>query len=240
MVDKSANNEHIAICVPCYENPATLERLINSILEQDYDNYTLFISDDSRTDNVYKMISSGDTFGVFQLESQGIRKTLMNLKPSCLDDLVAVLALFRPGPMDNIPTYIARKHGEKFEYLHKDLEPILKSTYGIIVYQEQIMKIAQVFAGYSLSQADVLRKAVSKKNEETLLKSKNDFINNSVRRGYSSDIANKIYDLILKFANYGFNKSHSVAYGIFAYQMAWLKYHYFKEFMTTIFRTASL
>jgi DNA polymerase-3 subunit alpha len=184
--------------------------------------------------NVYRMISNGDTFGVFQLESAGIRKTLMNLKPSCLDDLVAVLALFRPGPMDNIPTYIARKHGEKFEYLHKDLEPILKNTYGIIVYQEQIMKIAQVFAGYSLSQADVLRKAVSKKNEEALLKSKNDFINNSVRRGYSSDIANSIYDLILKFANYGFNKSHSVAYGIFAYQMAWLKYHYFKEFMTTI------
>ena len=203
-------------------------KMIPNFKQSDLRNIPL---DDS---NVYKMISSGDTFGVFQLESQGIRKTLMNLRPSCLDDLVAVLALFRPGPMDNIPTYIARKHGEKFEYLHKDLEPILKSTYGIIVYQEQIMKIAQVFAGYSLSQADVLRKAVSKKNEEVLLKSKNDFVNNSVRRGYSIDIANNIYDLILKFANYGFNKSHSVAYGIFAYQMAWLKYHYFKEFMTTI------
>ena len=183
---------------------------------------------------VYEMLQKGDTLGIFQLESSGIRKVLMNLKPTCFNDLVAVLALYRPGPMDNIDEFIARKHGKKFDYLHPILEPILKETYGIIVYQEQIMQIARAFAGFSLGEADLLRRAVSKKNESKLMELKNDFINRSIKKGFSKEIAVSIYDYILKFANYGFNKSHSVAYGVLAYQMAYLKVHCFKVFISKI------
>ena len=183
---------------------------------------------------VYELLQKGDTLGVFQLESSGIRKVLMNLKPTCFNDLVAVLALYRPGPMDNIDEFIARKHGKKFEYLHPILEPILKETYGIIVYQEQIMQIARAFAGFSLGEADLLRRAVSKKNEAKLMELKNDFITRSINKGFSKDVAVNIYDYILKFANYGFNKSHSVAYGVLAYQMAYLKVHCFKVFISKI------
>lgn len=187
--------------------------------------------DDSK---VYKMLSEGDTLGVFQLESQGIRKVLMKLKPTCFEDLVAVLALYRPGPMDNIDDFIARKHGTKVEYIHEDLIPILNSTYGIIVYQEQIMRIAQVFAGFSLGEADILRRAVSKKDSSKLEAMSKDFINRSIEKGYNKDTATKIYQLIYKFANYGFNRSHTVAYGILAYQMAYLKVNYFSSFMANI------
>ena len=183
---------------------------------------------------VYSLLQKGDTSGIFQLESGGIRKVLMNLKPTCFNDLVAVLALYRPGPMDNIDEFIARKHGKKFEYLHPILEPILKETYGIIVYQEQIMQIARAFAGFSLGEADLLRRAVSKKNEAKLMELKNDFITRSINKGFSKDVAVNIYDYILKFANYGFNKSHSVAYGVLAYQMAYLKAHYFNVFVSKI------
>lgn len=184
--------------------------------------------------DVFRLLQNGDTLGIFQLESTGIRKVLIKLKPTTFNDLVAVLALYRPGPMDNIDEFIARKHGKKFEYLHPILEPILKETYGIIVYQEQIMQIARAFAGFSLGEADLLRRAVSKKNEAKLLELKNDFINRSINKGFSKDVAESIYEYILKFANYGFNKSHSVAYGVLAYQMAYLKTHYFNVFISKI------
>ena len=183
---------------------------------------------------VYDLLQKGDTLGIFQLESSGIRKVLMKLKPTSFNDLVAVLALYRPGPMDNIDEFIARKHGKNFEYLHPILEPILKETYGIIVYQEQIMQIARAFAGFSLGEADLLRRAVSKKNEEKLLALKNEFILRSIKKGFSKEVAQSIYDYILKFANYGFNKSHSVVYGVLAYQMAYLKAHYFNVFISKI------
>lgn len=185
--------------------------------------------DDKKT---FEMLSRGDTLGVFQLEKKGMTRTITNLKPKRFEDIVAILALYRPGPMDNIPLYISRMHGEKVEYIHKDLEPILSETYGIIVYQEQIMQIAQKFAGYSLGEADVLRRAVSKKKEEVLVSERERFVASSTKRGYSLDVSNKIYDDIVKFANYGFNKSHSVVYALFAYTMAYLKVNYPNSFIT--------
>lgn len=182
----------------------------------------------------YKLLQEADTLGVFQLESDGIRKVLYNLKPEKFEDIVAVLALYRPGPMDNIDEFIARRHGKSFTYLHKALEPILKSTYGIIVYQEQIMLIAQAFAGFSLGEADILRRAVAKKKESELLKLEESFIKRSIANGFSLEVATSIYQYILKFANYGFNKSHTVAYGLVSYQMAYLKANYFSIFISKI------
>lgn len=182
----------------------------------------------------FDLLQKGDTLGIFQLESDGIRRVLQKLKPTCFEDLVAVLALYRPGPMDNIDEFIRRKQTNDFKYPHKVLEPILKSTYGIIVYQEQIMKIAQSIAGYSLAEADILRRAVSKKDSHMLQDLANDFINKSVLKGYTKELAKEIYDLILKFANYGFNRSHSVAYAILSYQMAYFKANYFNVFMSKI------
>ncbi len=184
--------------------------------------------------NVLELLSNADTLGVFQLESRGIRIVLTKLKPSRFEDLVAVLALYRPGPMDNIDEFIARRHGKRFEYLHPDLEPILKDTYGIIVYQEQIIKIACKFASYSLGQADILRRAVSKKKLDVLEAERDKFVGSAMNTGYSMDISNKIYDYIVKFANYGFNKAHSVAYAVVSYQMAYLKTYYFSNFMANI------
>ncbi len=183
---------------------------------------------------VYKMLQEADTLGIFQLESFGMRNYLRKLKCERFDDIVAMIALYRPGPMENIPDYIKRRHGEKFEYIHKDLEPILSSTYGIIVYQEQIMQIAQKFAGFSLGEADLLRRAISKKKVEALAKMEEDFINKSINNGYTKDIAKKIYDLIYKFADYGFNKSHSVVYSLVAFQMAYLKVNYTSYFMKNL------
>ncbi len=182
-------------------------------------------------EKTYRLLQDGDTDGVFQLEKEGIKKVLRKLKPTKFDDLVAVIALYRPGPMENIDEFIARKNGKAFTYLHPDLEPILKSTYGIIVYQEQIMQISYRFAKMSLGEADLLRKAVSKKDKETLDEYKKKFVISTVNAGYSEIIANQIYDYILKFANYGFNKSHSVAYAVLAYQMAYFKANYFALFM---------
>ena len=184
---------------------------------------------------VYKLFQNADTLGLFQFESVGIRKVLRDVKPTSFEDIVAVLALYRPGPMDNIPEYIRRKHGGKFEYLHPDLIPILKSTYGIIIYQEQIMMIAQRFAGFSLAEADILRKAVSKKNSIILDEAKNKFIAGAIKNGYNEKLALEIYELIYKFANYGFNKSHSVAYSVLAYQMAYFKANHLVIFMSKIF-----
>ncbi len=182
----------------------------------------------------FDLLQRADTLGIFQLESEGIRRVLVNLKCESFSDLVAVLALYRPGPMDNIAEFIARKHGKPFQYIHPILEPILKETYGIIVYQEQIMMIAQKFSGFSLGQADLLRRAVSKKKESELKELKEAFIRGALQNGYPQVVAVKIYEYILKFANYGFNKSHSVAYGLLCYQMAYLKAHYFHVFISKI------
>lgn len=175
----------------------------------------------------FQIFTNVDTIGIFQFESSGMMNFLRKFRPSNFEDIVAALALFRPGPMGNIDSYIRRKNGqEEIDYLDDSLISILKPTYGIIVYQEQIMQIANVLAGYSLAEADVLRKAMSKKKEDVLLKEKDKFIRQSVSHGYSEDTAQKVYDLILKFASYGFNRAHSVAYAMIAYKMAYLKAHY--------------
>ena len=176
---------------------------------------------------IYDMFSKGDTDGIFQFESSGMRNFLEKLKPKCFSDLYAALALYRPGPMGNIDTFINRKNGkEKVIYLHPSLEPILKETYGIIVYQEQIMQILVLMGNYSYAEADNIRRAMSKKKEDIIIKEKDIFIKRSIDNGYSEDVANNIYSQILKFANYGFNKAHSVSYAYIGYQMAYLKVHY--------------
>lgn len=173
-----------------------------------------------------------ETIGIFQFESSGMMNFLRKFRPNTFEDIVAALALFRPGPMNNIDSYIKRKQGqEAIDYIDEALVSILKPTYGIIVYQEQIMQIASVLAGYSLAEADVLRKAMSKKKESVLLEEKDKFINNSLQRGYSKEVATKVYDLILKFASYGFNRAHSVSYAMISYKMAYLKAHYPLIFM---------
>ncbi|MDE7213023.1 MAG: DNA polymerase III subunit alpha, partial [Anaeroplasmataceae bacterium] len=182
----------------------------------------------------YQLLQSADTLGVFQLESDGIRRVLNKLKPERFDDLVAVLALYRPGPMENIDEFIERRHGKRFTYEHPVLEPILRSTYGIIVYQEQIMQIAQSFAGFTLGQADLLRRAISKKKESELKNQETAFIEGAMRKGHSQAVAKHIYDYFLKFNNYGFNKSHAVAYGLVSYQMAYFKANYFNIFISKI------
>ncbi len=182
----------------------------------------------------YDLLTRGETLGIFQLESSGITRTIMRLKPNRIEDIVAVLAIYRPGPMEYISEFIDRKHGKKFSYIHPDLKPILEETYGIIVYQEQIMLIAQKIAGYTLGEADILRRAVSKKKEEVLIEERNKFISHSINKGYTKEVSNKIYDDIVKFANYGFNKSHSVAYAILSYTMAYFKANYPQIFVSKI------
>lgn len=214
-------------------NLTIIDDVVNKIKETNPDfNLHDIPLDDYHT---YKMIASGDTDGIFQLESQGMRNVLINLKTSSFMDIVHANALFRPGPMEMIPSFINRKFGkEKIDYIDPSLEDILKPTYGTIVFQEQIMLIVRKFAGYSLGMADILRRAVSKKNADVLANERNRFLENSIKLGHSNDIANKVYDYIVKFANYGFNKSHSVAYSMIAYQMAYLKRHYYRYFMSTL------
>lgn len=187
----------------------------------------------------YELLARGETTGIFQLESEGMRKVLMRLVPSGFEDIVAVNALYRPGPMENIPLFIDRKHGrEKVFYPHPDLEPILANTYGVIVYQEQIMQIAAKMAGFSLGEADLLRRAVSKKQKEVLDREREHFVKGAMGKGYDKPLANEIYDLIVKFANYGFNRSHAVAYSVIAYQLAYLKTHYPVYFMAGLLTSA--
>ena len=198
-----------------------ISNILNEIGNLTFDSIPL---DDKKTIELFK---KGDTKGIFQFEKDGMINFLKKLKVSCLDDIIAAIALYRPGPMQNIDSYIRRKEGkEKVNYIHPDLEGILKSTYGIIIYQEQIMLIARLIASYSFAEADILRGAMSKKKADVLLAERTKFINNCVKNGYALDIANNIYDLILKFASYGFNKSHSVGYAIVAYKMAYLKANY--------------
>ena len=183
---------------------------------------------------VYKMISRGDTTGVFQLESSGFREILKKLKPDCLEDIVAAVALYRPGPLEGgmVDDFIDRKHGrKKVEYPHPSLEKVLSDTYGVIVYQEQVMQIAQVLSGYSLGRADLLRRAMGKKKKEIMDAEKAGFVEGAKGLGVDVKIADSIFDLIAFFAGYGFNRSHSAAYGWITYQTAFLKHHYPHEFM---------
>ena len=183
---------------------------------------------------VMELLKRGDTLGIFQLESDGVRKLLIDMKCSSLTDIVNATSLYRPGPMEMIPLFIKRKFGEKYELIHPDLKDILDETYGVIVFQEQIMLIARKFAGYTLGQADILRRAISKKKVDLIKSEREKFISSSVKNGYPEDKAIEIYDYIEKFANYGFNKSHGVAYGLIAYQMAYLKTYYYKSFMCAL------
>lgn len=185
--------------------------------------------------NVLGLFRNADTTGIFQFESDGMRNFLRNLKPNSFEDIFAAIALFRPGPAVNIDSYIRRKNGEEeITYLDPSLEPILKSTKGIIIYQEQIMQIASVYAGYTLGQADILRRAMSKKKLDVLKNEESRFMKQSVERGHSKETAKEIFDLILNFANFGFNRSHSVAYALIAYKMAYLKYYYPKYFYSNL------
>lgn len=183
----------------------------------------------------YKLLQLGQTIGIFQLESGGMQRYLKRLKPTQFEDIIAMVALYRPGPMELIPDYIAGKNGKKeITYIHPKLKPILESTYSIPLYQEQIMKIAQDMAGFSLSEADILRKAMGKKIIKLLMEQKTKFINGCIGNKVNNDVANKLWEWIIPFASYGFNKSHSAGYATIAYQTAWLKTHYPVEFMSSL------
>jgi DNA polymerase III subunit alpha len=180
---------------------------------------------------VYELLKRGDTVGVFQLESEGMRRTLAAVKPTSFEDIIALVSLYRPGPMDNIPMFGARKNGrEPIEYPHPMLEEVLKETYGIFVYQEQVMQAAQVLAGYSLGEADLLRRAMGKKIKAEMDAQRDRFVTGCAANGIGAAKANELFDLIDKFAGYGFNKSHAAAYALVAYQTAWLKAHHPVEF----------
>ena len=215
-------------------NLSTIETCLNLIKK----NYGIDIQyDDLPFDDprVYSLIASEQTMGIFQLESAGMLRAIRQIKPSEFADIVAVLALFRPGPMENIPLYAARKaKGDDNLFLDQGFKEILSSTYGIIVYQEQIMQIVRHMAGFSYAEADLFRRAISKKDEKQLIKLEKDFMNGALKKGYKSNDAKRIFDDIHKFADYGFNKSHSVAYAKLACQMAYLKAYYPLEFYAAI------
>jgi DNA polymerase III subunit alpha len=185
--------------------------------------------DDAKT---YNMLARGETVGLFQVESAGMRRALIDMRPDRFEDLIALGALYRPGPMANIPTYCARKHGtERPDYIHPKLEPILRETFGVIIYQEQVLQIAQVLAGYSLGQADLLRRAMGKKIKKEMEAQRAVFVSGAVERGVDRSQAEAIFELLARFADYGFNKSHAAAYALVTYQTAYLKAHYPVEFL---------
>ncbi|TME41715.1 MAG: DNA polymerase III subunit alpha [Chloroflexi bacterium] len=188
--------------------------------------------DDAKT---YRLISDGDTHGVFQLEGAGMRRMIMDMRPSRFEDIIVTIALFRPGPMQDIPAYVARKHGrERIEYPHEWLEPILESTYGVFTYQEQVMEAARVLAGFKLSEADILRSAMGKKDRVKMAQQRQKFVKGAVAKGIADQAAEHLFDRIAAFASYGFNKSHSAAYAVISYQTAYLKANYPLEYMTAL------
>ena len=189
------------------------------------------------TQRHFELISRGDTAGVFQMESSGFTEMVIKLKPSCFEDVIAAGALYRPGPLDSgmVDVFINRKHGrEKVAYTHPNLEPVLKDTYGVIVYQEQVMQISQVLGGYSLGRADLLRRAMGKKKAEVMQAERAGFLEGCQKNSVDPKVAGEIFDLMEKFAEYGFNKSHSAAYGLITIHTAWLKAHYPVEFMAAL------
>jgi len=201
---------------------------------------------DLQDQNIFKLLSTGETTGLFQLESTGVRATLRQMKPTEFNDIVALVALYRPGPMGNIPTYNECKNGQrKPNYIHETLEKILKPTYGIIIYQEQVMQIAQTLAGFTAGEADILRRAMGKKKRTELEKQKEKFILGALRNDIKKDVANYVFTKIEPFADYGFNKSHAVAYALIAFQTAYLKTYHKEEFIaasmsTTLTNTSKL
>jgi len=210
----------------------TIHNIIDSI-NKDYNLNIKFDEIPLNDKKVIDIFTKADTIGIFQFESDGMINFLRKLKVDSMDDIFAAIALFRPGPMKNIPTYINRKNGkERIDYIDSSLESILKPTYGIMIYQEQIMQIARTMADYSLGEADILRKAMSKKKKDILLKEKEKFTSRAIKKGYDEKLVDRVYELMLKFAEYGFNKSHSIGYSIVAYKMAYLKAHFPKNFIT--------
>ena len=220
------------------KNLTLIENVLNEI--KDKENINLSFKDIPINDkNALKLFTYANTCGIFQFESMGMKRFLGKLKPTNLEDIFAAIALFRPGPASNIDSYIRRKNGlEKIDYIHDSLMSVLKPTYGIIIYQEQIIKIANIMAGYTYGEADVLRRAMSKKKKEIMLSEQDKFIKRSIERGYKEEVALKTYEYILKFAEYGFNKAHSVAYSFIALKMAYLKYHYKEYFMSSLLTNA--
>lgn len=187
---------------------------------------------DYSDEKAYALMASGHSLGVFQLESQGMRDTLRKVRPDCLEDIIALISLYRPGPMKNIDTYVEVKSGRKKpDYLHPSLEPILKETHGVIVYQEQVMQIAQILSGYSLGEADLLRRAMGKKKKEEMDKQKERFVAGAAQNGVNEEQSSHIFELVAEFAGYGFNKSHAAAYAVIGYQTAYLKANYPAEFI---------
>lgn len=206
-------------------------KIIKKIHNIDIDMDTISLDDPK----AYKLLQEGRTTGVFQLESSGMKRYLKLLKPTVFEDIIAMVALYRPGPMEWIPDFIDGKHGKKkIEYIHPKLEPILKDTYGVAVYQEQVMRIARDLAGFSMGEADVLRKAMGKKILELIQEQKEKFAKRCVENGISEEIARKVFAFIEPFAGYGFNRSHAACYGFIGYQTAYLKAHYPAEFMAAL------
>jgi DNA polymerase III subunit alpha len=188
--------------------------------------------DDAKT---YELIANGDTHGTFQLEGAGMRRMLMDMRPTRFEDIIVAIALFRPGPMQDIPAYVARKHGrEQIEYPHEWLKPILQPTYGVFTYQEQVMEAARVLAGFKLSEADILRSAMGKKDKVKMAQQRHKFVQGAVQKGIAEPQAEQLFDRIAAFASYGFNKSHSAAYAVISYQTAYLKANYPLEYMTSL------
>ncbi len=217
-------------------NLSFLKDIINLIKKRKNKNINLY---DLKFDDpkVFKLLSDGKTCGIFQLESNGMKTILKKLKPNNFEDIVATISLYRPGPMEQINDYIERKNNpSKIKYFDdlNELEPILKKTYGIIVYQEQIMEIVQKYSSFSFSKADILRKAIGKKNEKELINLKEDFIKGAIKNNHSLKNANKIFDLIFKFSDYGFNRSHAYAYAAITYWLSWLKTYYSLEFISCL------
>ena len=189
-------------------------------------------------DKVFNLLSTGETTGLFQLESTGMRESIKQMKPNKFDDIIALVALYRPGPMSNIPIYNDCKNGiKKPDYIHPILEKILKPTYGIIIYQEQVMQIAQTLAGFTAGEADILRRAMGKKKKAELDKQKERFIDGAIKNGIKKDVANFVFTKIEPFAQYGFNKSHAAAYALIAYQTAFLKTYYKEDFIAATMTT---
>ncbi|MCI2254322.1 DNA polymerase III subunit alpha [Domibacillus sp. PGB-M46] len=218
-------------------NLTTIERIIASIRRKTgrrIDLLSLSLDDH----DVFKLLGEGKTAGIFQFESEGMKNVLTQLQPNRFEDMVAVNALYRPGPMEQIPTYIKRRHGqESLQYPHPVLKEILEPTYGIIVYQEQIIQIAVQLSGFTPGEADLLRRAVSKKKKETLEQERKHFVSGAVQNGVDENIALFVYDLIVRFADYGFNRSHAVAYSMIAYWLAWLKVHYPAHFLAALLQS---
>ena len=210
----------------------TLKRLKNK-------NINLDISKINQNDNkVFSLLSKGETTGLFQLESAGMRDAIKQMKPNRFDDIIALVALYRPGPMSNIPIYNDCKNGLKEpDYIHPTLKEILKPTYGIIIYQEQVMQIAQSLAGFTAGEADILRRAMGKKKKAELDRQKERFINGAIKKGITKDVANYVFTKIEPFAQYGFNKSHAAAYALIAFQTAYLKTYFKEDFIAATMST---